>query len=387
MKKIFIIAGEASGDYLGGRLMEDIKFLCNGEVEFIGVGGKCMEAAGLKKIFSINELSIIGIFEVIGKIFHVKRLINKTVEEVFLHKPDVVITIDSSGFTHRIDKKLKKNIKKLAPFWALPIIHYVAPPVWAWRKWRAKSMNKFIDKLLVLLPFEQKIFSEHKLKTVFVGHPIATDPDFDEPSITEKDMFLKKIGSRKSKVITLLPGSRKSELDKHLPILSNFADQLAAQYKNVKFIIPVIKPLKNYIKNSTKNWNQKPIIVTDKYQKNLAYYISDLGIAASGTVTLELARTGVPAIVIYKTSMITAAIVKYLIKIDYVCLINILAKKMVVPELLQENCTTQNIFKYATGLLNNKLEQEQQKTHFRKVIGSLKTDDFRKAAKEILNEI
>ncbi len=387
MKKIFIIAGESSGDYLGGKLIEDIKFFCDGEVEFIGVGGKWMEAAGLKKIFSIHELSIIGIFEVIGKIFHVKRLINKAVAEVFLHKPDVVITIDSSGFTHRIDKKLKKNIKKLAPFWTLPIIHYVAPPVWAWRKWRAKSMNKFIDKLLVLLPFEEKIFSEHKLKTVFVGHPIATDSDFDEPSISEKEMFLNKIESKKSKIITLLPGSRKSELDKHLPILSNFADQLAAQYKNVIFIIPAIESLKNYMQNSTKNWNQKPIIITDKYQKNLAYYSSNLAVAASGTVTLELARTEVPSIVIYKTSAITAAIVKYLIKIDYVCLINILAKKIVIPELLQDHCTAQNIFKYATRLLDNKIEQEQQKTHFKKVIKSLKTSDFRRAAKEVLNEI
>lgn len=390
MKKIFIIAGEASGDYLGGKLMEDIKFLCDGNVEFIGVGGKCMENVGLKTIFSIDELSIIGILEVIGKIFHVKRLIDKTVDEVFFHKPDVIITIDSSGFTYRVDKKIKKHIEKENLSLNLPIIHYVAPPVWAWRKWRAKSMHEFIDKLLVLLPFEADLFNKFNLKTVFVGHPVATDPNFNEPNASEKNIFLKFIDvsvREKFKIITLLPGSRKSELDKHLPIFSEFSDEIIKHYKNVKFIIPVIESLESYLQDAVKDWKQKPIIVTNKYQKNLAYHVSDIAVAASGTVTLELARTGLPSIIIYKTSAITAAIVKYLINIENVCLINILAKKIVVPELIQENCTSQNIFEHATTLLNSEVAQNQQKMNFKDVIDSLMVNDSYRAAKEVLSEI
>jgi DUF1009 family protein len=173
--KIFIIAGEASGDYLGGKLMEDIYEISSGDVEFFGIGGECMEKAGLKKLFPISELSIIGIFEVLGKIFHVKRLIDKTVRAIHEYEPNVVVTIDSSGFTHRVDKKIKKIDEKI------PIIHYVSPPVWAWRGWRAKTMHKFIDKLLVLFPFEEKLFMKYSLKTVFVGHPVATDPNFEKP--------------------------------------------------------------------------------------------------------------------------------------------------------------------------------------------------------------
>ncbi|MDR2157792.1 MAG: UDP-2,3-diacylglucosamine diphosphatase LpxI, partial [Holosporaceae bacterium] len=185
-KKIFMIAGEASGDYLGGKLMQSILQL-SPDAEFYGVGGEHMRAAGLKELFSINRLSIIGIFEVIGKLFSVKKMIDGTVKAIHKRQPDVVVTIDSSGFTHRVAKKVKKIESRI------PIIHYVAPPVWAWRPWRAKSMHKFIDKLMVLFPFERQYFIGHGLETVFVGHPIATDPDFERPQDSNLKNFLNSI--------------------------------------------------------------------------------------------------------------------------------------------------------------------------------------------------
>lgn len=362
--KVFIIAGEASGDYLGDRLMQDISDISDGNVEFFGVGGDNMTRAGLRKLYSTQELSIIGIWEVLGKIFHVKKMINETVKNILAYQPNVIVTIDSSGFTHRVAKKLKKLGCKIS------VVHYVAPPVWAWRKWRAKTMHNFIDKLMTLFPFEPELFNKYQLNTVFVGHPIATDADFEKPGETRLRNFKSSYKLDDSKVITLLPGSRYSEIAKHLPILKDFVSLMHEKYGNVKFIIPTIPSLKNTITSLTKSWDVSPIIVESKAQKILGYYASDLAVAASGTVTLELARVGLPAIVIYKTSRVTYQIVKFLIHVSHVCLINIIAKKTVVPELLQDDCTAQNIFEQAQKLLETKAGNTQKK-YYQQVMESI----------------
>jgi lipid-A-disaccharide synthase len=382
MKKIFIIAGEASGDYLGGRLMDDIRFLEREEVEFYGVGGRCMQKSGLQTLFSIDELSLIGIAEVVGKILHVKRLIDRTVYAILAYDPDVVVTIDSSGFTHRVNRKVKKALADGGPR-NIPIVHYVAPPVWAWRPWRARRMHRFIDKLLTLLPFEPKLFEKHKLKSVFVGHPVAIDPDFDRPTAGEMSNFLAKF-PKNSRLITLLPGSRMSEISRHLSIFQQFSELISRKYTNVSFVIPTIVSLEDEIKARVSTWLHKPIVVTDKRRKVSALHASALAIAASGTVTLELARVGVPSLVIYKTSAITAAIVGFLMKTQYVCLVNILAQKAVIPELLQQKCTAQNIFDHAVELLESG-KHCRQLEEFESVINMLKPENRRKAAEEVLN--
>jgi lipid-A-disaccharide synthase len=378
--KIFLIAGEASGDYLGGKLIETIGKIFHGKVEFFGIGGQCMEKAGLKKLFSINELSVIGILEVMGKILHIKKLIASVVKKIRDYQPGVIVTIDSSGFTHRVAKKIKKMGCKI------PLVHYVAPPVWAWRGWRARSMHKFIDKLMVLFPFEPPYFEKHRLRTVFVGHPIAVDDDFNKPRPLKLRNFLGsvcKIEKREDyKIITLLPGSRRSEIVRHLPLLEKFTQLMAVKYKNIKFIIPTIENLAREIGDITSNWSQRPLVVTSKSQKVTAYYSSDVAVAASGTVTLELARVGLPFVAIYKTSRLTYLIVKFLIKVQNVCLVNLLAGTNVVPELLQENCTAEGIFNCVEKILTSK-ESERQKKFFKKIIETLKSDP-EQAAKEII---
>ncbi|MDR0753665.1 MAG: lipid-A-disaccharide synthase [Holosporaceae bacterium] len=382
--KVFLIAGEASGDYLGGKLMESIGKIFNGRVEFFGVGGQCMAKAGLRKLFSIDELSIIGIWEVVGKIFRLKNLITETVQKIVDYQPDVVVTIDSSGFTHRIAKKIKKIVCKI------PIVHYVAPPVWAWRGWRAKSMPKFIDKIITLFPFEPAYFEKYGLKSVFVGHPIAEDVDFDKPPRSKLQNFLNsncKIKEKDDyKVIILLPGSRKSEILFHLPLLEEFTELTANKYKNVKFIIPTVESLEKKINDMTHNWAQKPIVVTTKTQKTLAYYVSDVAVAASGSVTLELARVGLPFVTIYKTSCITYLIVKLLINVKNVCLVNLLNKKNIVPELLQNNCTAENIFNSAQKILTTN-EFKKQKESFKKVMEILRGNQERAARETILTAL
>jgi lipid-A-disaccharide synthase len=391
MKKIFIIAGEASGDYIGGRLMRDISFL-NKEVKFYGIGGGCMKAAGLRQtLFPMEELSIIGIWEVIGKIFRINKLINKTVAAILRCKPQVVVTIDSSGFTHRVNRRLKKHFSQNS-FSSITkehrpvIIHYVAPPVWAWRSWRARHMGKFIDKLLTILPFEPPLFNKFGLKTVFVGHPIAEDEDFARPSLHKLQEFQKRINSNNGGlVICLLPGSRMSEIEHHMPILEKFACLMTERQSCIKFIIPTIAPLVKEIKKRTKNWPLIPLITSEKHERILALYSSNLAIAASGTVTLELARAGVPSIVIYKTSVITSTLIEFLIKIRRVCLINILANSEVVPELLQWQCSAENIFQHAIELLQDKFAVKRQQESFKKIMELLRQKNPLHAATEVLN--
>ncbi|MDR2646069.1 MAG: lipid-A-disaccharide synthase [Holosporaceae bacterium] len=382
--KVFLIAGEASGDYLGGKLMETIGKIFNGRVEFSGIGGQCMGKAGLKKLFSIDELSIIGIWEVVGKVFRLKKLITDAVQKIIDYQPNVVVTIDSSGFTHRIAKKIKKISRKI------PIVHYVAPPVWAWRRWRAKSMPKFIDKLMTLFPFEPAYFEKYGLKSVFVGHPIAEDVDFNRPHRSRLQNFLSsscKIKKKDNyKIITLLPGSRKSEIALHLPLLEEFTKLMIRKYKNVKFIIPTVENLEKKINDMTHNWLQKPIVATTKAQKVLSYYVSDVAVAASGSVTLELARVGLPFVTIYKTSSITYLIVKLLINIKNVCLVNLLNKKNIVPELLQKDCTAENIFNCVEKILDPN-ESEKQKESFKKVMKILQEDQEQAARETILTAL
>lgn len=335
--KIFISAGEASGDYLGGMLMQNIrKNVSKYNVDFFGIGGHNMLSAGLRPLFAIDQLSIIGIWEAIKQIIRVKKMISQTVKAIIEYDPDIVVTIDSSGFHYRVNRKLKKYGYRKS------IVHYVAPPVWAWRKWRVKTLHKFMDKLLAMLPFEKKIFDAY-IDTEFVGHPIAVDTDFNAPNESNLLNFKKAHKLLESNIITILPGSRPSELKKHLPILRDFVSLLFNQMPNTKIIIPTIDDLSDQIKDYVRNWSITPLIVTKKGEKILAYYSSHVAIAASGTVTLELARVGLPSVLIYKTSLLTYKIVKALIQISHVGLVNIIAKKNVIPELLQDKCTPENI--------------------------------------------
>ena len=366
-RKVFIMAGEASGDYLGGRLMKDIKKL-DEDTEFCGIGGSYMEQVGIISLFSISELSLIGIKEVIGKIWHVWKLIRKTARTIKYYQPDVIIGIDSSGFTHRVYKAVKRMGVKA------PVIHYVAPPVWAWRKWRAARLHKFIDKLLVLFPFEKEIFSKNNLDTAFVGHPVMVDNDF-----VSQPEECKQIG------VTLLPGSRASELELHMPVLKKFVELFSLKYPEAQFFLPTTREMAPLIKKFVSGWSVKPIVSTKKLKKVKAYNSSKLAVAASGTVTLELTKMNLPFVVIYKTSEFTYRLVKWLIHVPYICLVNILSHETVVPELIQDDCTAENLMKHAENLLKSQ-EQQRQQFFFQKIRSQL-TVARSIAAEEVLGTI
>lgn len=356
--KVYLIAGEPSGDLLGSRLMRALRSKTDGNVEFFGLGGDTMERGGLKPLFDISELAVMGIFEVIPSIPRVLQRIKQTVNDIIKRRPDIVITIDSWSFCSRIHKALRKLNT------GIPQVHYVAPQVWAWKKRRAKTMYKYIDHLLTLLPNEPPYFTKHNLTAQFVGHPVIES----EALKANGDDFRKKfnIGAEKQ-IISILPGSRHTEVSKLLPDFLTAAQLLHEQNPDMCFVLPTVKTVAKRVKKMLKN-NPLPLVVVEtEADRYSSFQASSAAIAASGTVALELAICNIPHIIAYKVSPLTYLMAKYLVKIQYVNLTNIMLKRGVVPELLQEKCTPENIVREIHELLKNGRAYENQMEGFAEV--------------------
>jgi len=360
--KVYLIAGEPSGDLLGSRLMRAIRRKTDDNVDFYGLGSDTMEAEGLKSLFDISDLAIMGLVEVIPSIPKVLKHIKNTIDDIINVKPDVVITIDSWSFCARVHKKLRK-LKT-----GIPQIHYVAPQVWAWKKKRARTMYKYIDALMTLLPQEPKYFTPYNLETVFVGHPVI-----ESEALTAKgDDFRNKFSvASNQKVITLLPGSRKTEVSKLLPVFLEAAETLYQQNHNLYFVIPTVKTVSSQVKNIVAQ-NKIPIKVVETQQERYqAFQASEVAIAASGTVALELAICNIPHVVAYKVSPLTAWIVSKVMKIQFVNLTNIMLGRLIVPELLQEQCNAKIIASKTNELMNKQDLYEREINGFSKVKSTL----------------
>lgn len=327
--KVFVIAGEVSGDVLGGRIMSKIK-----NAEFVGIGGENMQAAGLQSLFPMSDLSVMGIVEVLGHAKTLTRRIKQTVNAILTEKPDVVLSIDAPGFAKSVIKQVRKNPdgKKLIEN-GLQFQHVVAPQVWAWRSGRAKKYAQIFDKLYAFFDFEVPYFTKYGLNTVGVGHPIAD-------GLIGK---YKKSNKNAEKIITLVPGSRMSEVKRLLPLMRDVVDMLYRNgYMGYKFIIPVVETTKDYVAAQVAKWPVKPELVAsvDRYD---VYAKSYIAIVASGTVSAELAMLHVPTIVVYKMNPITMWIGRRIINVKWVSLINILLNKSVFPEFLGADARTENI--------------------------------------------
>ncbi len=358
-KKIYLIAGEPSGDLLGSRLMKAMKANYGKAVKFYGVGGETMEAEGLKSLFDISDLAVMGLAEVIPSIPKILGLIKQTVKDIEKIKPDVVVTIDSWSFSSRIHKALRK--KKLG----IPQVHYVAPQVWAWKKKRARTMYKYIDLLLTLFPYEPKYFTPYNLQAEFVGHPVIESPVVH----ANAEEFRKKYNiDSKKRIVTVLPGSRKTEVSKLLPTFLETIKKLKAEEKDLFFVIPTVKTVAKQVKEMVKQSGEKILIVETQNDRYGAFRASSTAIAASGTVALELAICDVPHIIAYKVSPLTALLAKKFLKIQFVNLSNILLGREIVPELLQERCVPASICSYIKPFLNKEGEwYDRQMEGFKKV--------------------
>ena len=311
--KIFVIAGEVSGDVLGAKIMREMP-----NVEFVGIGGQNMIGMGLKSLFPMSDLSVMGIFEVLGHARTLKKRIRETVDAILVEKPDIVLTIDSPGFA----KAVVGAVRKRQLLHRTKFYHVVAPQVWAWRPKRAKKYAKIFDKLYAFFDFEVPYFTKYGLQTIAVGHPIADGLDKYQADNTNQ------------KIITLVPGSRMSEVKRLLPVFQKTVDMLVrCGYKDYKFVIPVVETTEKYIRDHIKNWTLVPKIVpaSERYSVYANTYIA---IVASGTVSAELAIMHIPTIVVYKMNPLTIVLAHMLLRVKWASLVNILMNKTVFPELL-----------------------------------------------------
>ncbi len=384
--KIFIIAGEPSGDVLGGKLMAEIKQQSN-TVEFVGVGGAKMEEQGLNSIFPIDDLSLMGFVEVVPHIPKLLKRINQTVATIIDQKADMVITIDSPDFCFRVISKLNKNplAKKIKK------VHFIAPTVWAYREKRAEKISKLYDLLLVILPFEPPYFEKHGLETLFIGHPITESAC----ALLQRDLsaaraeFLEshKI-SPNELVICAMAGSRLGEVKRILPEIIGAINILAVQNPNLVVLMPVIKKTKELVEGYSKQL-QTRVILIDEQQKYQAFTASNLAIAKSGTNNLEIAIAGLPMITVYKINPITHWLIKDMIKVKFANLINIILNRELIPEMIQDNCNPKKIADVAQNLISNPALMQNQISESQNILKILGLNSSetpsKKAAKKILS--
>lgn len=324
-KKIFIIAGEASGDILGAKLMDALKNEMP-HIGFQGIGGNQMSFKGLESIIPIEELSLMGFVEIVPHIFRTKRNISLTIDKIIEYDPDLVITIDSPGFNFRVVRALrKKNIET-------KFVHVVAPSVWAYNPGRAKDVAELYDLLLTLLPFEPPLFTKYGMKAEYIGHPI-----FEQNFSRNRERFRSKYNiPRDAEVICVTPGSRKGEIYRHLKIFAKTMLLLKTKYK-IFVVFPLNKESDIEFVESIVGNSFPHISVLDD-EKLDAYDAADVALAKSGTNVLEILACETPVVVAYKVHPITYIYLKYKALIKYVSIVNILANKQIVPEYLQNNC-------------------------------------------------
>ena len=347
---IYVMAGEVSGDIIGARLIREIKRLRRHKFSFAGVGGEQMTNEGVQSLFPISEMAVMGIFELVPHVPNLIRRIHETVQDIITKKPVAVISIDSKAFTMRVAKLIKKQQKESDN--EIKLIHMVAPTVWAWRPGRAKNISKFLDHLLTLFPFEPPFFTRHGLPTTFIGHPLAEQPvgcssiyrnihDVDEAT----------------KIICLLPGSRPGEIKRLLPIFKKTLDLLLKKYPNIHIAMPTVVSVEGMLRRETLDWETPVSIITDPEMKLNAFAASSAALAASGTVTLELALAKVPSVIAYKVNPLSAIIGYFLVNQDAVVLPNKLTDEEIFPLYLQWKCTPYNLYEAVIQKIENPTDQ------------------------------
>jgi len=347
MKKIFILTGEPSGDKLASTVISKLK-QSNPEVEYSCVGGTHLNSLGIKSIFELKEITYIGFTSVLFNILKIKNKINKTVEEIIKFNPDILFSVDSPDFTLRVAERVKEinfNIKT---------IHYVAPQVWIWREGRVKKFKKFIDHMLLLFNFEKKYFDKENIINTFVGHPLLE-------RIEKSKIDLSSLISKDKKIISIFAGSRKSEINVLLPILVDFIKMMSEKFNDYIFIFHATDENKNLIINFLKNNNlDNSQVISDENIKSQILSNSIFAVSKSGTVSLEICNSEIPSIIIYKINWLNFLIMKIFVKVKFANIINIINNKEIIPELLQGECNSKEIYKSVVYLLKNpKLIKEQ----------------------------
>ena len=328
-KLVYIIAGEPSGDLLASRLMQALRYR-NPDIEFAGMGGETMTALGFKSLFDISDISVMGILEVLPRVRLIMRRMKQVMADIRERKPDVLLTVDSWGFVHQVLAKLKKENNNI------PKVHYVAPQVWAWKKGRAKTVARLVDRLMTLLPHEPPYFEKYGLHCTFVGHPVIENT---ANLMNDPVAFREKYGIPEScTLMSVLPGSRHSEIKRLVPIFKQTLRQLKKTFPDLYLVIPSVAAISDEVETAFADLEVPHRIILGQYERYAAFQASVFALAASGTVSLELTAFGTPHIITYKFNYLTDKILKRFAGTKYANLINILANKFVIPEFVLENC-------------------------------------------------
>ncbi len=325
--KLYFIAGEPSGDLLAGRLIAAIGRATDRQVEFYGVGGEAMSREGLKSLFPMVELSIMGIAEILPRAFHLMRRMRETARDIRRIQPDAVITVDAPAFCFGV-------LRRLGDF---PVrkIHYVAPSVWAWRPGRVHKYARVFDRLLALLPFEPPYFERVGLKTSFVGHSVV------EAGIETVDSlaFRKEWGiAAETPLLCILPGSRMGEVTRHLDPFAGAIELLRQRHPGLSVVVPTVPGVAEFVRHRTAEWSLPVVVVETERERFGAMAAADVALAASGTVALELAVARTPSVIAYRVHPVTHRIVKRLVRIEFANLVNLLLDRRAIPEFLQDAC-------------------------------------------------
>ena len=361
MKKIFILTGEPSGDKLASKVISDLKKI-NQKIEFLSVGGEHLQSLGIKSIYDLKEITYLGFTNVIFNIFKINKKIKETVKEIIDYNPDVLFTVDSPDFTLRVAEKVKKINAKIKT------VHYVAPQVWVWREGRVKKIKNFIDHILLLFSFEKKYFEKENVSCEFVGHPLLQNKERGKIDINQV------IGRNKA-LISVFAGSRKSEINVLMPIIMDFIKLMNEKYTDMTYVFHSTKEhseLTQSFINESKLLNCE--IISDDKIKSHILEKSVFAVAKSGTVSLEISNAKIPSIILYKMGFINFLIVKSLVKTKYANIINFAAKEEVIPELIQSNCNSKNIFKHVSNFLENPNKIKEQVNKVQKILNELKTN-------------
>jgi len=362
--RIFLIAGEPSGDVLGARLMAALKRRTGGAVEFAGVGGERMAAEGLRSLFPMSELSVMGIAEIVPRIGGLLRRISETAAAIRQRRPDAVVTIDAPAFSVRVLRRIAGT--------GIPKIHYVAPTVWAWRPWRARKFAAVVDRLMVLLPFEPPWFERAGLAATFVGHPVL------EGGVASADgaRFRTAHGiAARAPLLCVLPGSRRGEVSRLLPPFADAVARLHRRFPDLQIVIPTVGNVAAEVRTMTAGWAPRVTIVEGDRDKYDAMAASDAALAASGTVALELALSGVPTVIGYRVHPLTAAILRRMVTVSHFSLVNILLGREAVPEFFQSACRGDLLAAEVLPLLTDATAADAQRRAMAEAVGMLSPPD------------
>ena len=353
--KVFVVAGEPSGDRLGGALMAGLRSLDPG-VTFAGVGGPEMTGQGLDSLFEMSELSVMGLAEVLPRYPQLVRRMKQTADRAVALTPDVIVTIDSPDFCLRVLKRVRAARSKQRA------VHYVSPTVWAWRPHRVEKMAGLVDQVLTLFPFEPPYLEKAGIRADFVGHPVATDP---RATLDETRAFRDAHGLADAPVVLTLPGSRRGEVSRLAPIFGEALRPVLAARPNARVVLPAAAPVAALVTDLVRSWPGTPVVLDPRGQglekslrdKRAAIAAADVALAASGTVSLELAAQGTPMVIAYDMAWISRQIIKSMLRIDTVTLVNLVSETRAVPEFLGAACKPGPIGSALLDVLENPASQ------------------------------